>query len=202
MDGTLIDTDKMLFLSINEILAKYKNGEQKTMKEIYEFSGPPIRETFIQIIPDSDPDVLVDEFLRITGPMYSSPIVPTFPNAKEVIKDLIKEGFHFGVVTNKGHEMTEISLKYHELLPLMDVVIGLDDLKHGKPDREGIDKAKSITGAKRVLYIGDTMFDFLTAKNAEVDCCLVNWGPRALPSDIHPTFRINSYLELKEYLYE
>ena len=72
-----------------------------------------------------------------------------------------------------------------------------------KPNKEAINKAMeqlSASSLQEVLYIGDNKSDYLTAKNAGVDCALVNWGPRKLDSDLKPKMFISSFFDLERKL--
>ena len=49
-----------------------------------------------------------------------------------------------------------------------------------------------------VIYIGDGMFDYLTAKNAGVNFGYVTWSPRAIALDAKIDVEIDSYSEFAE----
>ena len=203
MDGTIADTDPMLFETFKILYAKYRNGKSKSKEEIYYFSGPPIRDTLKNEFPEVDQDILFKEFHDISYSFYDTHIFP-YPHCREVLKELKEDGFHLAVVTNKQHDLAVVVLKNLHLDDLIDYVVGFNDVSKGKPDKEGIMKAINHYGSdiSKALYVGDNALDFYTAENAQVDCCLVNWGPRVLPSDIYPKYKISSYLDLKEKVYE
>lgn len=203
MDGTLADSDPMLVKTFNDLYDKYKGGKRRPPEEIYYFSGPPIRETLKKEFPELDLDFIFKEFHDISYSYYNDYILP-YEHSKEVLHKLKKDGFKLGVVTNKQHNLTIVALKVIDLEDVFDVIVGLNDVSKGKPDKEGILKAIDSLGGdiKTALYVGDNAVDLESANNAGIDCCLVNWGPRVLGKDVVPTFKINSYLELEEKLYE
>ena len=203
MDGTIANTDPMIVATFNILYDKYRNGNRRPPEEIYYFSGPPIRQTLKNEFPELDQKMILDEFHDISRGFYDTHIFQ-FPHCNEVLRKLKNEGFKLGVVTNKMHDLTEVALKVLKLDDMFDVIIGFDDVKNGKPNGEGILKAISLFGGdlKHTIYVGDNASDYQTAKNAGVDCCLVNWGPRKLDERIIPTFKISSYLELEGHLYE
>jgi phosphoglycolate phosphatase-like HAD superfamily hydrolase len=49
-----------------------------------------------------------------------------------------------------------------------------------------------------VLYIGDTIFDYLAATNAKIKFAIVSWTPRPLPKKARPHYVINSFMKFKE----
>ena len=59
-----------------------------------------------------------------------------------------------------------------------DCVITSDNVKNGKPNKEGVLKILRILKIKKEnsVYIGDTKVDELTAKNAKIRFLYANWG--------------------------
>ena len=159
--------------------------------------------TLKQEFPEIDQKFIFDEFHRISRILYDTHIFQ-YPHCKDVLHELKKEGFKLGVVTNKMHDLSLVALKILELDDVFDIVVGSNDVTKCKPDKEGMLKAVDYfsSSQNKTLYVGDNALDLETANNANVDCCLVRWGPRKLPEGIKPTFFIDSYLELKEHLYE
>lgn len=203
MDGTLADTDPLIIETMHILYDKYRQGNRTPDEKIIYFSGPPIRETLKKEFPDIDNDFIYDEFHDESYKLYPTHIF-SYPHSKEALLELKKEGFKLGIVTNKIHHLTEHALKCIDLENIFDVIIGFNDVSKPKPDKEGILKALTMLGGdiKHTLYIGDNKSDYLSAKNAGVDCCLVSWGPRKLDPDLTPAFKIKCYEELKEKLYE
>ena len=203
MDGTLADSDPMLVETMNVLYDKYKNGNRPPKEKILYFSGPPIRETLKKEFPDMDLDFIYEEFHRESRIRYDT-LIFNYPHTREVLETLKSKGFKLGVVTNKQHPLTVVALKVLKLDDLIDYIVGANDVSSPKPNPEGILKAiEYFHGDKKhTLYVGDNKSDWDTANNAGVDCCLVNWGPRKLPSEVVPTFKINDYLDLEEHLYE
>ena len=71
------------------------------------------------------------------------------------------------------------------------------------PKPENLEKICEILNVKdlqKVLYVGDNKIDFITASNAGVDSMIVTWGPRVLPNDVHPNYKIAGYEELRRLL--
>ena len=204
MDGTIANTDQMILETFQQLYDKFNNGVRKSDEEIYYFSGPPIKETLKKEFPNYDLDFMFNEFYTISKSMYDRTIVG-FPYAREVILKLKEAGIKLGVVTNKVRGPAYYVLKLIDLADdIFDVVIGFDDVQVGKPSPEGINKALeyfNFTDKSRVLYIGDNAIDDTTAKNAGVDSCICYWGPRKMPEDLNPTYKIYDYRELLEKVF-
>jgi len=203
MDGTLADTDQMLIASMNDLYDRFNDGKRRPVEEMYYFSGPPIKQTLAKEFPQLDLEFIFQEFLKVSRPYYDTHVF-IFDYEKEVLLRLKEAGIRLGVVTNKTHELTMVTIKNIGLEGVFDVVIGYDDVKNIKPNKEGIIKACNLLSGdlKTTLYLGDNAIDLETANNAGVDCCLVNWGPRVLADDVKPKYKINSYLELEDIVYE
>ena len=203
MDGTVDNTDPMILEAMNRLYDEYRGGNRTDPKEVMYFSGPPIRDTLMKEFPDQDIDFMFERFSEVSYSLYATHTYP-YPHSKEVLIELKSEGFQLGIVTNKLHWLTEYALKCIGLDGIFDYIVGYDDVSNPKPHQEGIEKAiKFFNSSKEeTIYIGDNKSDYLTAVAANVDSIIVNWGPRVLPNDVKPTYKIDSYLDLKGILYE
>ena len=203
MDGTVADTDPMIIEAMHILYDQYRNGNRTPDSEIVYFSGPPIRETLKKEFPDMDNDFMYDKFHDISYGLYATHTF-RYPHSKEVLLELKKEGFRLGIVTNKIHHLCEYALKCIGLEDIFEIIVGFNDVSKPKPDGEGILKALDYFNCpkEKAIYIGDNKSDYLTAVNAGIDSCLVSWGPRKLDPSLKPTFKISSYLDIKEHLYE
>ena len=200
MDGTLINSDPMLLESFHDLYALYKYGESKSPEEILKFSGPPIRETLKKEFPDMDQEFMLNEFYRISRKYYDTHIF-LYDHTLEVLEDLKNNGCKLGVVTNKSHHMTLVALKNLNLEKYFDVVVAFDDVKVGKPNPEGINKAIDLAKGNKAIYLGDNDIDLISAKNAQIDSILVHFSPREVLHKELATYEISSYLELGEIIY-
>ena len=203
MDGTLADTDPMIIETFHILYDEYRNGDRRPDSEIVYFSGPPIRETLKKEFPELDQKMIFDVFHKVSRSLYDTHIFP-YPHEREVLLKLKEAGFHLGVVTNKTHDLTLVALDIINLGDVFEFVVGSTDVSKTKPAPEGLLKAMEHFGSDRTntLYVGDTKIDLDSAVNAGIDCCLVNWGPRKLPPESVPTFKISSYLDLEDKVYE
>lgn len=202
MDGTVVNTDELIVQTFFTLYDMYKNGQRRDRKDIYYFSGPPIRDTLKKEFPDLDPQFIWDEFHRISWDYYPKYILP-FDGVKETLIKLKEKGVKLGIVTNKIHKTTQYCLDILSLNGLFDVIIGFDDVSKGKPHQEGIEKAMQLFNEKdknKVLYVGDNVSDYLTAENAGVDCALLYWGPRVIGEEAKPKYKLHSFKELEEIL--
>lgn len=201
MDGTVIDTDPLLKASFHILYDKYRDGVYSPDEKIWYFSGPPIKQTLAKEFPNLDLQFIFEEFNKVSEGFYPTHTF-RYEHSKEVLLELKKAGYQLGIVTNKVHRLAVYALECVGLENIFDVIIGFEDVEHPKPSGEGILKAIDLFNSNQesTLYIGDNASDLLSSNNAGVDCCLVLWGPRVLSPDLNPTFKITSFLDLKEKL--
>ena len=202
LDGTLCDTDEMIVQTMFAIYKEYKPVKERTRKELYYFSGPPIKETLAREFPNQDKEHMYEVFKNVSKGFYPK-TVKAYKDEVETLTRLKEKGYRLGVVTNKGLPLTLYSLEICHIDQLFDVVISADDVKIPKPDPTGIYKALEklgISNKKEVLYIGDNDIDYITATNAGVDALLVTWGPREIKCIDKAKYNAKSYNEIGEIL--
>lgn len=200
LDGTLIDSDAMLKVSLLEMYAKYRPDFVVPEGHTIPFSGPPIAETLTKEFPNEDTNKLAKEFLEISKKNYVM-YTTLFPGVEEILSTLLSLGKYVGVVTNKSRSATDYTFELLGLTDLVQKSVCGNEVEVGKPDPSGIFKIMKEFGVndkKDVIYIGDSEYDYLTAKNAGVDFGYVTWSPRKLGSAARIAIKIGSYFDFAE----
>ncbi len=200
MDGTIADTDLLLVLSWLELYRRHSPGKRPSLSRIMEFSGPPIRDSLLAEFPDVDPDVSTREFSEISGSLYEG-WVGTYPGCIDALRALKERGILLAVLTNKRQDLAEKVVGILGMEGLFSLVLGGGSVPP-KPDPTGLLEVFFRLGVPPAegLYMGDTEFDVLAARNAGVRSILADWGPRRLPKGLSPDLRVSSYQELLEVL--
>ena len=202
MDGTIVDSDEMLFRSLFALYDKFNNGIRKPREQLYKYSGPPIEESLKKEFPNFDPELILNHYIKESA-YYSELYIYPMKNIVKVCKELRNRGVKLGVVTNKHTENSIKTLQITKMTELFDTLIGYNQVTHHKPEGEGIIKAMEVLGIKdknKVLYVGDNNIDYYTAINAGVDSAIVYWGPRVNTIDVEPTYKISDFNELLEVI--
>ena len=137
MDGTLLDTDKIIISTFVELYKLYKPDQKPDKERFLYFSGPPIMETLKHEFPDQNTEYMFEEYRRISNPLYEK-YLRAYPYAKELIKKLKKRKIDIAIVTSKHHAPAMNALRISRLEDSFEVVIASDDVKKTKPDPEGI----------------------------------------------------------------
>ena len=200
MDGTIVDSDEMLFHSLFALYDKFSNGKRKPKEELIKYSGPPIEDSLAIEFPHVDHKTIVEEYIKESA-YYSNFYIVPMGNIIEVCKKLKQAGVKIGIVTNKHTTNSIKTLEITHMDGLFDVLIGYNQVENHKPAGDGILKAmelSNINDKSKVIYVGDNNIDYYTAFNAGVDSAIVNWGPRASTINVNPTYKINSFDELLE----
>lgn len=110
----------------------------------------------------------------------------------EMLSKLNAKSIKVGINTNKNHHLTIALVDKLFLSVKVDSVIGSGGDVASKPNPEAVRlmQAKYNVNNSDTVYIGDTMSDIDTARNADIDCIYVTWG-QGKPTDL------NSYERMK-----
>ena len=203
LDGTLLDSDPMIRETFLYLYRKYKPADFVIdEKKIVTFSGPQIRDTLKQEFPELDQEMMLkvwrEESVK-NYPIYTK----LFPGAIELLSTLVEKKIPVAIYTNKHRYATDEAFRLFGIDKLKLFSVAGDEVKHLKPEPDGIYdcmKHFNISDKKEVIYIGDTVYDYKTAKNAGVDFGLVSWTPRKLPDFAEISVKIDSFSDLARSL--
>ncbi len=181
LDGTLIHTNDLIFESFKHVFKTYKPDYELSEEELISFLGPTLKETFMKYFEDDMISTLIDAY-RDHNLSHHEAFVYVYPGVIETLKELKEKGYRLGVVTSKFRDSAKHGMDLFELSDYFDVLIGLDDVQHHKPDPEGILKAMDILDTKKAIYVGDNPSDMMAAKAAGVLAVGVEWSMRGAQS--------------------
>ena len=178
-DYTLVDSSDGIVQSIYYSLNK-KNMVFPSESEIRKTIGLTLEESFILLTGKKEKDFLEQlrqYFLESSKKIMISK-VQVFEDTIFVLKWLKKNGMRVGVVSAKDHKTIEKIADQYGFLEYIDIIVGEDDVTQQKPESEQVVKAIDSLKVTRksVLYVGDSLIDYQTACNAEVDFCAVTTG--------------------------
>lgn len=170
--------------------------------------GMPLEDEYTVLTGDADPEHR-DRFRALytekAGPLQIE-TVQLFPGAVELLSALKQAGIPAGLVSTKRSYTLRDIMDVRGLLPLLCSITGGEQVKHPKPDPEGLLFAISAQGLTpdQVLYCGDTVIDAETAQRAGVSFCAVlngTTGAEAFQAAGFPCAHIAPDLwELKKWL--
>lgn len=171
-DYTLGDSTEGIVKSTLSALERL--GEKNTSKKkIKATVGISLDETY-KVLTGKDDDEKAKLFTKFFIEKADEVMVDStelYESTLEVLSELKKIGFKTGIVTTKLNSRIQSILKKFNAEYLIDVIIGVENVKNVKPHPEGLEKAVKLLGLskKEVLYVGDSYIDANAAQNANID---------------------------------
>ncbi len=175
LDGTLLNTLDDLKNSVNYALQAC-GYPTRTLEEIRRFVGNGAENLIFQSVPEGEqgsvPQVLAQ--FRQHYVIHSNDLTAPYPGIPEVLAQLGKK-YPMAVVSNKPDKaVKELGRIYFPTL----FALGETPNYPRKPAPDMLLAAQRELGADRFIYVGDSVVDVITAKNAGVPCLTVTWGFR------------------------
>ena len=95
-------------------------------------------------------------------------LVKCYPDITKVLNTLRKK-YKIAIITSKSRKRSVYILKKKKLR--YDMLVTPNDIRKGKPNPESINKVIKKFSLKRenILLIGDTIFDYMLAKNSKIE---------------------------------
>ncbi len=196
LDGTLLDTLYDLYVCTNDILKKY-DCPQRSFQEVRQFVGNGIKKLIERALPEKKQDLLEDAFNDFLKhyEIHKMDNTKPYDGIYELLKELKNRNIKMAIVSNKidsavKQMCTPLFGKY------INVMLGESDKLLKKPAPDMVYEALKLLNSskKSTLFVGDSETDVLTANNAGIDVCGVDWGFRG--GDILKKSKIN-YLIFK-----
>lgn len=177
LDGTLVDTRKDIINSVRYALATLK-GPQLTDEEIKDCVGSGLHALIRKVFRTED-EKLADKGAKLYRQHYTEHMLDysvLYPGAEEVL-EYFKDRKQ-AVVTNKPSPFSQQILEGLGIARyFIDVLTGDNGIPH-KPDPGAIFHLMKRTGALKdeVLFVGDSLVDIETARNAGVEEVMIAQG--------------------------
>lgn len=205
LDGTLLDTEPAILETYRYLFAKYRKEEDFDKAKQLEVLGPPLIKMFPLYFPELDPQELIKEYRQYNFKIHPEFVKP-MNNAQVLLSQLKAEGYKVGVVSTKFSDGVKLGLDLFDLSQYVDVIVGHDDVKEGKPSPEGIFKACQMLneGHDSCIYVGDTATDIFAAHNAGVYSIgfIFNEDRIQILKDSKPNALITDLIEIETILKE
>lgn len=188
LDGTLIETAPEIADAVNDTLRRF-DLPSVTQDQVDKWIGYGTLELLIQalafanltsvsVVRSSNTlPLIASEFNKYYEQRCGTRSKP-YPFVMMTLAQLRAQGVKMAVITNKEARFTQRVLKVHHMDSLFDRVISGDSLPSKKPDPEGIFQCLhqfAITKS-RALFVGDSVIDVATARNAGVAVWALDYG--------------------------
>lgn len=180
LDGTLIQSTEVIMETFKITFDKYFKDVKLDDETLTSFLGSTLFKTF-ELYMDETHDIneLVSFYRETSEEMMKSKI-KAYPHARESLEAILKSGVQVGIVTSKMREVAREHLALAGLDGLVTHIVGYEDVKLHKPDKEPLIKALEVfnVDVSNAIYIGDHENDILAAKHAHMMSCAVTYSHR------------------------
>jgi len=179
MDGTLTETNRLIFESFNHIARRYLDKEFSE-SEIMKMFGPPEEGALLHIVRKDQLEQAMKEYLSFYR-AHTSKLARVIPGIEEVLKFLKAQCCKLAIFTGKGSHTTRITLEEFGIRDYFDFVVTGNDVQAHKPSAEGIHKIMQHFGLiqSQVLMVGDAVSDVKAAHESGVKIAAVLWDSYA-----------------------
>jgi HAD superfamily hydrolase (TIGR01549 family) len=172
MDGVLFNTKNNMCHAWNDVNNKFKL--KVNFKYYFKEIGIPFDKILkkLNIIGNNKE---IELFYRKRSIFYNH-LVRIYPNVKLTLKYLLRKNYKIGIVTSKDKFRTLKLLKKFYLK--FSTVVSPTTKLRGKPYPDQINKAlkNCKIHSSNAVYVGDTNYDFLAAKRANVNFIYASYG--------------------------
>ena len=179
LDGTLLNTLGDLTAAVNHGLSAC-GLPLHTEAEVRTYLGDGVKELIARACPaDTDADTRVAVLAHYL-PYYAAhnkDFTVPYAGVIDLLTDLRAAGVKTAVVSNK-HEAGVQALCAHYFDGYLDLAVGGGDTRPLKPAPDSLLYAMEQLGvtADETWYVGDSVQDIETTRNAGVRCVAVTWG--------------------------
>jgi len=175
LDGTLAQTNELIFASINHIAQKYLH-KQFSPDEITKMFGPPEEVVIERLVGKENSQNALNDFFRFYELNHPS-LADSYRGIKEILEFLSQNGVILTIFTGKGKRTALITLEHLGIKKYFDLIVTGNDVNEHKPSAEGICKVMSKFDLEldEVLMVGDSVADVKAAHEAGVQIAAVLW---------------------------
>jgi HAD superfamily hydrolase (TIGR01509 family) len=169
LDGVLLDSEPIYLAATNSVLAR--EGQYISPEENARFIGVRFRDMLAEIIPSMglayDADYYVEATRAAVLEAFGRPLTPP-PGARELIERLVDHGVPRAVGSSSVHAWVEQVLTNLGVRQHFPIVVGGDDVAHGKPAPDIFLRCAELLGVEpaRCVVIEDSVNGVLAARQA------------------------------------
>ena len=208
LDGTLLDTLKGITDAVNATFKELGYDVQHDYVTARNFIGAGaynfVKRACKGMDINEEQGALIGETFLKYYDKLQGPNTTLFPGIRELLDDLKKAGYLICLASNKPQILLEHVID--DKFPGFEFDVRLGQRKGipCKPDpyvvREIEERFKLLPS--ECLYIGDSEYDYQTAHNAKIDCCIVKYGYGFYDQDFvkKSTYNVDSVKDLRKLL--
>jgi len=202
LDGTLIDQFKAIHHAFSRTIVEM-GYEAPSYEQVRRAVGGASEATMTLLIGKERAKEAVARLRPIFEQVMLEELIP-LPFALESLYRLTEAGLKTAVLTNKFGPHARAACDHLGFSRHLEFTLGADDTEWKKPQPELTDHALAKLGvaATESVYIGDSPYDYKTAKNSGMDCILVATGTHSAEelSSLGPTVVLQDLNEVTNQL--
>ena len=180
MDGTLLDSQKDITISVNHVRQTNYNLDPLSEKFIVDAINMEVRNLpylfyKTELYENDARDMFEEHYFEqcIQNPYLYNGI-------EETLKHLIQNDIKISVATNAPTKFAKRMLNHLDVAHLFDIIVGADKVSESKPSPEMLKyilKSYNYEHDKHEAWmIGDNSKDMLSAQNAGIKSAFATWG--------------------------
>lgn len=180
LDGTLADTAPDLTAALNHSLIKLGRPAvpEETVRHMVGHGARALLQKGLAATGEMT-EALVDEGFPIFLDFYADHICEgstAFPGLETALDELAGMNVKLAVCTNKLERLSRLFLDAIGWRDRFDALVGGDTVGVRKPDPAPLLEAIARCGGGRAVFVGDSVTDTTTGKNANVPTVAVTFG--------------------------
>jgi 2-phosphoglycolate phosphatase len=202
LDGTLVDSYQAIYLGFHHVYTQL-NLTPLPFAEVKKVVGRGLSHTFRDLLGEE----LVSRALLLFRQKYEEVFrehTKLLPDVPEVLAELHRRKISLAVASNKLGKFSRAIFEHFQLQKYFAVIVGDGDVAQNKPDPEMIYFALDKMGLKKeeVIFVGDSVIDIQTAKNAGMKICAIPSGNTSKEDleKAQPTVLLERLLDLLFYV--
>lgn len=178
VDGTLVDTEKLLFTTLQKVVKDELNKDSE-LEELVSLFGLT-NEIILEKLGIKDIERAVGKWRGYIKNDFH--FIKLFDGIKTTLNRLYDLNIYTGIVTSRSKQEVIEDLYPLNLNKYMKTIISSDKTTKHKPDPEPILKfiEESKIDPSTAIYIGDTKYDMKCANSAGIDFALAGWGAKSV----------------------
>lgn len=175
MDGTLTQTNQLIFDSFNYIAQKYA-GRTYSIPEITAMFGPPEEEALLAIVRPEQIDSVMKDYLSFYRTNHNQ-LARIYPGMENILRSIKERKKKLALFTGKGSPTATITLQEFSIEKYFEYVVTGNDVVKRKPSSEGLFKIMKhfALQPEEILMVGDSVDDVKAAHEAGVKIAAVVW---------------------------
>lgn len=180
MDGTLLDSQKDITISINHVRKINHNLPPLSEAFVVESINKEVRDLpFLFYKTDTYEDADKELFEKHYAKQCTQNLY-LYDGVKEVLIMLKDKGVKLAVATNAPTKFAQAMLHSLEVDTLFGLIIGADKVSHSKPNPEMLEYILKFyefdTACDKAWMVGDNFKDMHAAHNAKIEALFATWG--------------------------